>query len=111
MSTCGKYLGDNDGTCPQLTCIREAGHNGLCDNVSADLDRADLRALCEATAKLSLKNICCPEFVKVIKAMPSFISVLDEIERISTASKDYRRASAEIIQQLTVKLDEAKASK
>lgn len=31
---CGKYLGDNDGTCPQLTCIRERGHEGLCDNVS-----------------------------------------------------------------------------
>ena len=33
---CGKYLGDNDGTCPQLTCIRERGHGGLCDNVRAD---------------------------------------------------------------------------
>jgi hypothetical protein len=31
---CGKYLGDNDGTCPQLTCIRERGHSGDCDNVS-----------------------------------------------------------------------------
>lgn len=34
---CGKYVGDNDGTCPQLTCVREKGHPGLCDNVS-DLD-------------------------------------------------------------------------
>jgi hypothetical protein len=35
-STCGKYLGDNDGTCPQLTCIRRYGHEGLCDNVHGD---------------------------------------------------------------------------
>jgi hypothetical protein len=33
---CGKYLGDNDGTCPQLTCIRTRGHDGLCDNVKGD---------------------------------------------------------------------------
>jgi hypothetical protein len=38
VSRCGKYLGDNDGTCPQLTCIRPAGHDGLCDNVSAAPD-------------------------------------------------------------------------
>jgi hypothetical protein len=31
---CGTPMGDNDGTCPQLTCIREEGHAGLCDNVS-----------------------------------------------------------------------------
>jgi hypothetical protein len=29
---CGKYLGDNDATCPQLTCIRGRGHPGRCDN-------------------------------------------------------------------------------
>lgn len=33
---CGKYLGDNDGTCPQLTCIRDPGHEGDCDNVRGD---------------------------------------------------------------------------
>jgi hypothetical protein len=33
---CGKYLGDNDATCPQLTCIRDHGHEGLCDNVRSD---------------------------------------------------------------------------
>ncbi len=33
---CGKYIGDNDATCPQLTCIRPKGHEGLCDNVRAD---------------------------------------------------------------------------
>ena len=33
---CGKYLGDNDGTCPQLTCIRDEDHDGLCDNVRGD---------------------------------------------------------------------------
>lgn len=33
---CGKYIGDNDATCPQLTCIRERGHDGLCDNVNGD---------------------------------------------------------------------------
>ncbi len=32
---CGKYMGDNDGTCPQLTCIRPPDHVGLCDNVNA----------------------------------------------------------------------------
>jgi hypothetical protein len=31
---CGKYIGDNDGTCPQLTCIRAPGHEGGCDNVN-----------------------------------------------------------------------------
>lgn len=30
---CGKYVGDNDGTCPQLTCVRARGHHGPCDNV------------------------------------------------------------------------------
>jgi len=33
---CGKYLGDNDGTCPQLTCIRDHGHPDDCDNVRGD---------------------------------------------------------------------------
>ena len=33
---CGKYLGDNDGTCPQLTCVRPKGHYGDCDNVRGD---------------------------------------------------------------------------
>lgn len=33
---CGKYLGDNDATCPQLTCIRDRHHDGLCDNVRGD---------------------------------------------------------------------------
>ena len=31
---CRKFLGDNDATCPQLWCIREKGHPGLCDNTS-----------------------------------------------------------------------------
>lgn len=35
-TTCGKYVGDNDGTCPQLTCIRVRGHEGPCDNVKDD---------------------------------------------------------------------------
>lgn len=35
---CRKYLGDNDGTCPQLTCIRRHGHDGDCDNVRGDDD-------------------------------------------------------------------------
>lgn len=29
---CGKFVGDNDATCPQLHCIRERGHTGLCDS-------------------------------------------------------------------------------
>ena len=33
---CGVYLGDNDGTCPQLTCIRAKGHDGAHDNVRGD---------------------------------------------------------------------------
>jgi hypothetical protein len=33
---CGVYLGDNDGTCPQLTCIRGKGHGGAHDNVRGD---------------------------------------------------------------------------
>jgi hypothetical protein len=33
---CGAYLGDNDGTCPQLTCIRDAGHAPPHDNVEGD---------------------------------------------------------------------------
>lgn len=38
---CGKYLGDNDGTCPQLACVRTHGHTGLCDNVNGDDDAAE----------------------------------------------------------------------
>lgn len=33
---CGAYLGDNDATCPQLTCIRQLHHDGNCDNVTGD---------------------------------------------------------------------------
>lgn len=33
---CGRYLGDNDATTPQLTCIRRMGHVGLCDNLVGD---------------------------------------------------------------------------
>lgn len=33
--TCGVYMGDNDGTTPQLTCLRRRGHSGLHDNVCA----------------------------------------------------------------------------
>ncbi len=33
---CGAYLGDNDGTCPQLTCVRAKGHEPPCDNVRGD---------------------------------------------------------------------------
>ena len=33
---CGKYLGDNDATTPQLTCVRRAGHDGRCDKVRGD---------------------------------------------------------------------------
>jgi hypothetical protein len=29
---CGKYVGDNDATCPILTCQRAKGHSGDCDN-------------------------------------------------------------------------------
>lgn len=36
MGLCGKYIGDNDATCPQLTCIRQAGHEGFCDNGHGD---------------------------------------------------------------------------
>ncbi len=31
---CGKYMGDADATSPQLTCVREKGHPGLCDRDS-----------------------------------------------------------------------------
>lgn len=37
---CGRYLGDNDATCPQTTCIRERFHRGLCDNTNAADDPA-----------------------------------------------------------------------
>jgi len=33
---CDAYLGDNDGTCPQLTCVRSKGHEPPCDNVRGD---------------------------------------------------------------------------
>jgi hypothetical protein len=36
---CGRYLGDNDATNPQLTCVREKGHPGFCDNTSAAPDK------------------------------------------------------------------------
>ncbi len=47
---CGRYLGDNDATCPQLTCIRRYGHDGRCDNVRGDDgdDEDDLGMLREA---------------------------------------------------------------
>jgi len=38
MIACGKYIGDNDATCPQLRCIRASGHGGFCDNVHTDVD-------------------------------------------------------------------------
>ena len=33
---CGEYVGDNDGTCPQIKCIRTKGHEPPCDNVRGD---------------------------------------------------------------------------
>ena len=39
---CGRYLGDNDATCPQLTCIRRRGHSGRCDNTCGDDEDDDL---------------------------------------------------------------------
>lgn len=56
MNLCGKYLGDNDATCPQLTCIREKNHDGLCDNVNGDNevlvdDESDLKALRRIAAR------------------------------------------------------------
>lgn len=36
MPLCYKYIGDNDATCPQLTCIRDRGHVGGCDNTRGD---------------------------------------------------------------------------
>lgn len=41
---CGRYVGDNDGTCPQLGCIREKGHPGYCDNTSGAPCRATTEA-------------------------------------------------------------------
>ena len=37
---CNKYVGDNDGTCPWLGCIRTRGHTGPCDNVCGDEDES-----------------------------------------------------------------------
>lgn len=42
MTRCRKYLGDNDATTPQLTCLRRRGHDGLCDNVLGDDDEVDI---------------------------------------------------------------------
>lgn len=39
---CGAYVGDNDATCPQLTCIRDRGHAGDHDNVNDDSIRVVL---------------------------------------------------------------------
>lgn len=36
VGVCGFYLGDNDATTPQLTCLRNRGHAGLHDNVCGD---------------------------------------------------------------------------
>jgi hypothetical protein len=47
VTICGRYLGDNDGTCPQLTCVRERGHAGLCDNVSSAPSHAPVCAACQ----------------------------------------------------------------
>lgn len=51
---CGVYLGDNDGTCPQLTCIRTKGHEGLHDNVrgdDADIPRPEPALACPDCGK------------------------------------------------------------
>jgi hypothetical protein len=36
LARCGRYVGDNDATTPQLTCIRWRHHGGACDNVRGD---------------------------------------------------------------------------
>lgn len=55
VALCGEYLGDNDGTCPQLTCIRKKGHAGLHDNVRGDgIDWESIAKLLEA----SLRRVC-----------------------------------------------------
>ena len=46
---CGKYLGDNFGTCPKLTCVRPPGH-ALCDNVRGEWD--DIAALVAEVERL-----------------------------------------------------------
>lgn len=33
---CGAYLGDTDGTCPKITCVRRRGHEGPHDNLRGD---------------------------------------------------------------------------
>lgn len=39
---CNSYLGDDDATNPQLTCVRTKGHEGLCDNIRGDFDVAKI---------------------------------------------------------------------
>jgi hypothetical protein len=48
---CRKYLGDNDATTPQLTCLRRRHHEGLCDNVRGDDDNF----------------VCPPDITKALK--------------------------------------------
>ena len=38
LAKCRAHLGDNDGTCPQLTCVRRRGHDGLHDNIMFDCE-------------------------------------------------------------------------
>lgn len=46
---CGLYMGDNDATCPQLTCQRRVGHGGLCDNHHGEDDDQDWLRLSRMT--------------------------------------------------------------
>lgn len=50
---CGIYLGDNDATCPQLTCVRDKGHPPPCDNVRGDARRC---SFCGEPLDLQGKN-------------------------------------------------------
>lgn len=75
---CGRYMGDNDGTSPQLSCVREKGHFGLCDNVSEQPDTGDdfRRHVQRTLRKLYLP--VTPEALEIVrKAVCEIPGVLD----------------------------------
>lgn len=65
---CGVYVGDNDGTCPGLTCVRSRGHLGPHDNVRGDDENL-------AVAQVRLNNSVAN--ARLIAAAPDLYAALE----------------------------------
>jgi SNF2 family DNA or RNA helicase len=84
---CGVYLGDNDATCPQLTCVRNRGHEGLCDNVC---DEESIDALIERSSfgdplTKQIRSMTLPDVTAVILARAAELSAAQVVPRHVTS--------------------------